>query len=351
MNVTNVLIDKLAPEFPILRLGLLGFNAAQQALFETALVVLRTRLRWRVVSLDQADAVCVNGSRTTALPDGCLEIAHPTPGMAPLRIDPADSDRPMAFSLPLAPGILAASSFDIASPPSTRAMLEKFEGWLRPLTVQFCLASRIVQTKLDVASCVYHVTVDGRLVAVVSRRTGVGVLPIADPFHLENALWARRPGPADEIPSHFAQAGLSQVLWQYAMRTTRSLLPGYFRSGPIYWCRAPQLPQRLFGDSHLMIVRELAQAPVSFSELRQRTGLPEAVVARDLAGLRIVGAVTHDRKQALRLAQQPAATNASNGDAHRQRAPAAPLRPSVLASGGAAMGDMTAPAPLTPQPS
>jgi hypothetical protein len=198
------------------------------------------------------------------------------------------------------------------------------------MSVQFCLASRIIQARLDVGANVYHVTVDGRLVAVVSRRSGVGVLPIADPFHLHNAEWARRPTLADEIPGHFVQAGLSQVLWQYTMRTQRNLLPTYFRSGPIYWCRPPQLPQRLFNDSHLMIVRELAHAPTSFAELAKRTGLAEPVLSRDLAGLRIVGAVTHDRKQAQRAGGvQGSARSADRG----------------------ALEDMTAPAPLTPQAS
>ena len=317
--------DKLPAELPVLQLGLLGFNAAQQAMLETALVVLRTRLRWSIAPLDQADAFCVNGSRVTPLADGSLQIAATKPGAPPLRLEPSHSQRPISFTLPLAPGVQAENTFDMASPASTRAMLEKFEGWLRPVSVQFCLASRIVESKMDLSGTVYHVTVDGRLVAVVSRRSGVGVLPIADPFHLDNALWAKRPGPADEIPGHFVHVGLSQILWQYAMRTRRDLLPAYFRSGPLYWCRSPQLPQRLFDDSTLAIVRELARAPQSLAVLGQRTGLPEAVLARDLAGLRIVGAVTHDRKQAQRIRTQPA----------------------VRAAG--ATDDMTAPAPLVPQ--
>ena len=315
--------DKLSVERPVLRIGLLGFSLAQHAMFETALVVLRTRLRWHLVNIAQADAVCINGSRVTPLADGSLLIAASTTGAPALRIDPGHSERPMAFSLPLTPGVAADSTFDMASPASTRAMLEKFEGWLRPVSVQFGLASRIVQERLDV-STVYHVSVDGRLVAVVSRRTGVGVLPIADPFHLDNAMWSRRPGLADEIPGHFVQVGLSQILWQYAMRTERNLLPTYFRSGLIYWCRSPQLAPRHFGDSHLQIARELVRRPTSFAELEQRTGLPAAILSRDLAGLRIVGAITHDRKQALKL--RPRAVSQAHGS-----------------------DDMTAPAPLIPQ--
>ena len=55
--------DDSLSELPVLQLGLVGFSAAQQALFETALIVLRTRLHWRIVALPEADAVCVNGSR------------------------------------------------------------------------------------------------------------------------------------------------------------------------------------------------------------------------------------------------------------------------------------------------
>jgi hypothetical protein len=317
--------EKFPVELPVLRLGLLGFSPAQQAMLETALAVLRTRLRWRLSDLDEADAICVNGSRVAPLPDGSLQIANATPGQPPLRVDADHAERPMAFSLPLAEGVQAASSFDMASPASTRAMLDKFEGWLRPVAVQFCLASRIVQARTDLGGTVYHVTVGGRLVAVISRRSGVGVLPIADPFHLENAEWAKRPILADEIPGHFVQVGMSQVLWQYAMRTERDLLPTYFRSSPIHWCRPPQLPQRLFRDSHLMIGRELARAPMTFAELATRTGLPAAVLSRDLAGLRLVGAVTHDRKQAQRLRPRGAAWPGAAADA---------------------AGDMTAPAPL-----
>lgn len=342
-------MDKFPAELPVLRLGLLGFSAAQRAMLETALVVLPTRLRWCVTALDEADAVCVNGSRVAVLPDGSLLVRASEPQAQPLQIDPDHSDRPMAFTLPLAPGMMAASTFDMASPASTRAMLEKFEGWLRPMTVKFCLAAHIVQARLDVASTVYHVSVDGRLVAVVSRRTGVGVLPIADPFHLHAALWARRPELADEIPGHFIQTGLSQVMWQYAMRTTRNLLPTNLRSGPIYWCRAPQLPQRMFGDSHLMIVRELAREPVSFAQLGRRTGLSEAILSRDLAGLRIVGAITHDRKQALRLAIDPAGKAGSSRERRASQVQSAGSPRRTRPEAEIAASDMTAPAPLAPQ--
>lgn len=348
-------MDPHLAELPVLRLGLVGFNSAQQALFATALVVLRTRMQWKLVALADADAICINGSRAVALADGSLEIASSQPGAPPVRLDPDDSTRPVAFTLPVAAtGIQPSCTFDMGSPASTRSMLEKFEGWLRPKTVQYCLASQIIQDHIEVISTVHHVTVDGRLVAVVSPRNGVGVLPIADPFHLKTAVWARRPVLADEIPSHFVQAGLAEVLWQYAIRTKRNLLPASFRTGPIYWCRPPQVPPRLFKDSHLMIVRELAHDAADFADLAQRTGMASAVLARDLAALRIVGAITQDKKLAQRLQLRPTGVGGKSLEIPVERHSTESTRGARIiskaaAESAAAARDHTVPAPLRRQ--
>lgn len=339
-------MDKIPTELPVLRLALVGFSPAEQAVLELALTHIRPGLVWRQSAVAEADALFASGSRATVLANGFVQLGAGTAGTRPILIDLNDSDRPLAFSEPVSvPRLANRPTFDLRKPESIHSMVVQFTGWLRPLAVQFWLASRIVQERLDLNSTVYHVTIDGRLQAVLSRRNGIGVLPIADPARLADAVWAKRPAPADEIPGHFVQVPLPQVLWQYAMRTTRELLPTYFRSGPIYWCRAPQLPQRMFKDSHLMIVRELANAPLSFVELGRRTKLADTVLARDLAALRLVGTVTHDRKQALRLATQTANTAGGGTEALRARRAMFAIR---HADRPAALDDMTAPAPLTP---
>jgi hypothetical protein len=340
-------MEKTATELPVLRLALVGFSPAEMAVLQIALAHIRPGLAWRQSELADADALFASGARATVSADGLVQLGSGLAAGRPILID-GESERPLAFSGPVsAPRLANRPTFDICKPESIHAMLVQFTGWLRPVAVQFWLASRIVQERLDINATVWHVTVDGRLQAVVSRRNGIGVLPIADPSRLGDAVWAKRPGPADEIPGHFVQVPLQQVLWQYAMRTTRDLLPTYFRSGAIYWCRAPQLPQRLFKDSHLMIVREIANAPLGFAELARRTGLSDAVLARDLAALRIVGAVTHDRKQALRLAMLASSQPGATGDAARAR------RVALAARQGDGrtpqLEDRTAPAPLTPQ--
>ncbi len=335
-------------ELPSLRLALVGFSPAEQEVLTMALQQVRLGLPWRHSSVAEADAMFASGQRAVGRPGGMVEISPGVTGVGPILLDLNASDRPLAFSgTAPPPGFPGHPVFDLKKPESIRAMLVQFTGWLHPMAVRFWLASRIVQQRLDLVSTVYHVSIDGRLQAVISRRNGIGVLPITDPGRLADAIWARRPGLADGIPGHFVQAPLPEVLWQYAMRTTRDLLPTYFRSGLIYWCRAPQLRQWMFKDSHLMIVRELAAAPAGFGDLRRRTGLADEILARDLAALRIVGAVTQERKQAAGNPALKSVTSIPHGPASTfARHPPPTQRASNILSGA---GDMTAPAPLTTQ--
>ena len=129
-----------------------------------------------------------------------------------------------------APDFKPAYLFQRDSPESIAAVLKQLEGWLRPLMVQFYLASHIVEKNLDLRSGVYHVSVNGKLYALVSRRSGIGVWPIADPAEMRNAVWNHRPESADAIPSHFVRTDFSQLMWQYATRTSRDCLPPHYRT-------------------------------------------------------------------------------------------------------------------------
>lgn len=161
---------RTALELPILRLGLVGFAPAQHSLLEAALANVDSGMCWQVVNLSHADAWCANGSCAEVLPDGSLEIGSTSGGARPIRINLDESDRPIAFSLPLASKQLRdVATFDLTSPASIRAMLDRFDGWLRPMAVQLCLASYIAEHNLDLNTGVFHVTAKGRLQAVVSQ--------------------------------------------------------------------------------------------------------------------------------------------------------------------------------------
>ncbi|HMA09808.1 MAG TPA: hypothetical protein VKP68_18160 [Ramlibacter sp.] len=288
-------------ERPVLRLGLAGFNNAEQSLLNVALAAraAKYQMNWQLSSLGDADAWCVNGSRVQGLPDGTLRITPGLPSGRSIRINPAEIDWPVAFSTPLnVPGFKAAYLFQPQSPESVASVLTQLEGWLRPLMVQFHLASYIVEKNLDLRSAVYHVTVNGKLYALVSRRTGIGVWPIADPGEMHNAVWSHRPGMADTVPSHYIRTDFSQLMWQYATRTARDCLPPHYRTRRLFLRRAPRLPMRLLNDPSLMLVSELGTNPGTLKELSQRTGIDEPHLARHLAALYMVGSITADPKRA-----------------------------------------------------
>jgi hypothetical protein len=332
-------------ELPVLRLGLVGFAPAQQALLEAALADVDSGMAWQLSKLSHADAWCANGSALEVLADGSLQIGTPAAGMRPVRINLEDSDRPIAFSLPLTTQRLKdVTTFHLNSPASFKAILDRFEGWLRPMAVQLCLASYIAEHNLDLNTGVFHVTSKGRLQAVVSR-TGVGVLPIADPTDVIDASWAHRPPFADEIPRHFLRIGFPQLMWQYAMRTSRDVLPPRFRTGLIYWRGPPQLPNRLLTDTHLLISRELSQNPATFRDLADRTHVPDTQLARCLAAFYVVGAVTTNKRRAVGTSPDSNGAISSLRDSFRTTSASLPgdaeHPPSVVT-------DATAPAPLHP---
>ena len=284
----------------MLRLGLVGFAPAQEAAIKEALEAADHQpMTWKLATLADADAWCVNGSRIQVLGDGTVRIAHGLPSGRSLRINLAEMGRPIAFSSPLATQqVSSACVVDPESRESVGAMLKYFAGHLSPFVVQFYLASKVVGEHLDLKSSAHHVSLNGRLIAVVSLRGGIGVRPIADAALLANAVWARRPISADAIPSYFVRTDFSQLMWQYAVRTTRDWLPAHYRTSQLYLRRVPRVPLRMLDDHSLLLVRELGHASGTLSDLAQRTGMAKAQVSHRLAALYLVGAITASRDRA-----------------------------------------------------
>jgi hypothetical protein len=287
-------------ELPVLRLGLAGFSREEEAQLcvELAWRATEKQMVWQVGSLRDADAWCVNGSRLRRLPDGTWRIVPAHPSEHVVRINPEEVDWPVAFSMPAGPPDFdPAYRFELDSPDSIQAMLDQLEGWLRPVMIQFSLAAHIVHENVDLNSGVYHVTVHGKLYAVVSRRSGIGVWPIANPVHLAQAVWSRRPEAADAVPASFVRAPLAEAMWQYATRTTRDCLPAHYRRKRLFLLRPPPVPSALLSDRCLLLVRELTRGPGTFGELALRTGTAGADLARQIAALYVVGSVTANPKR------------------------------------------------------
>lgn len=286
--------DSFALERPVLSLGLVGFTAEQELrLNELVAGPGPSGVSWRLAHFAGADAWWVNGARTQLLADGNLRIASGVPGARSVRFSLPEIDRPIAFSQPLSPvEFEPAYRFDPESVASMHQVLMKFGHWLRPLAAQLFLASELISRQKELGSRVYHVSAHGRLLAVVDLQGDVGVLPTAAATDFDNAQWHSRPESARYVPEGFRRLTMSQLVWQYAVRSSRDLLPERYRTGRIYFRRPPRLPSRALKDSHLLLMRELALAPATLEELQHRTGLAAGPLARELAALYLVGSIT-----------------------------------------------------------
>lgn len=286
-------------ELPVLRLGLAGFAAQQVA--ELDAMLRRSapgRHIWQIGHFSDADALWLNGARTQRITDETIRILPAIPTERSLQLDLQAVDRPVGFAVPLAftpaqPGY----TFDPASVASINAVLEKFEGWLQPVAAQFSLAARIIEQESVLGSGLYHVMLNGRLLAVVDMKGDIALLPAAGPADFDDAMWVRQPEQT-AVPGSFFRTSLSGLMWQYAIRTTRDVLPKRYRAGMLYFRRPPRLPQRLISDAHMLLMRELSAAAGTFVDLQQRTGMAAAPMARALAALYLVGTITSNPKRA-----------------------------------------------------
>ncbi len=338
-------------ELPVLRLGLIGFTAEQQDYLAHRLKSHSGTMAWHVVPFADADAWFVSGARVQVSKNGFLRVPAAEPTSRATQLNLKEVDRPVAFSLPLAPGdFKPLYTFDPAVRESLEAVLLKMQAWLKPLVNQFVLAGALVERQGALKSEIYHLSRHGALLAVIDLHGDVGISPTATPGEIEMAEWGGRPESAGMIPGHFERVDLSQMMWQYATRSTRDLLAPRYRSVKIYFRRPPRVPHRLLKDTHLVLIRELALAPGTFVELQERTGIGEVQMARALAALYFVGGVTTSRHRAAPQGSVHVSAEGQNASPHS-------LAPSLLEgdshfrnSEGQVTQDLTAPAPLRARP-
>ncbi|TWO68837.1 hypothetical protein FN976_20775 [Caenimonas sedimenti] len=282
-------------EEPTLLLGATGFSPAQREAIQGLLARLPgTGPGWSLVPFSEADGWWVNGSRIKLLQDGNLRVKAGQPTEHALHLDLAEIDRPVAFCAPLAaPDFEPLCVFDLADEASVLSALAHFHDWLRVLRAQFALGAMVVQRGASLRGTVHHLIHQGNLLAVLDYRNGhAGIHPGAEAADLWEAEWDKRPASAAELPPRFVDCTPAQLVWAYVRRTRRDMLPERYRTETIYFRHAPRVPLRWLRDSLLAVVRELNSLPASFQELRQRTGISEAVLAQDLGCMYYAGAIT-----------------------------------------------------------
>jgi hypothetical protein len=336
-------------EVPALRLGLAGFAEVQQkAAADVAAAAGGARARWELTSFADADAWWLEGSRTLLMPNDHLRVQPAVPSGRSVQLALADVDRPVAFTLPVtAPGFKPAVTFNLGDKAAGLGVLQKFGDWLSTMLTQFALASSVTDNQPSLASGSWEVLRGSELLAVVDLKLGAGVVPGATPADFERASWCIRDHGAVLIPATYPRTSVSQLMWQYAQRSERDLLPPHYRTQPLFFRRPPRLPQRQMKDAHLLLMRELVGHPgTDFAALQQATGLADVPLARHLSALYVVGSITSNAKRAMGAGSLVLGSRDSVSAEQSlyvsvldttPRAPDRPGRPAL---------DMTAPAPL-----
>lgn len=281
-----------------MRLGLVGFSADRQTYLGKLLASRFVAMRWQPWPFADADAWWVNGTHAVRQANGNLRIPPGEPTGRAIQFDLAHVNRPVAFAVPMAVAGVDAPTFDPSSTESVLPVLKVFESLLQARAVQLTLASMIAARVGQLRSSVYHLTLQGNLLAVIDLHGRVTHSPNVQPSDLEKADWSGKPEIARLSPPHFIRTSIAAMMWQYALRTQQDWLPPRYRSKKLFFRQAPRVQLSLLEDKHLALVRELAGAPGDFRQLQQRTGLSEEQMARALTALYFVGAITSKREQA-----------------------------------------------------
>ncbi|MCB2017198.1 MAG: hypothetical protein KDF54_06765 [Hydrogenophaga sp.] len=290
-------------EQPVLGLGLLGFSEpVGLRLQEWAAQAPAGWPFWRTCDPHLADAWMIAGGSVEVLGRDEVVIRHPFGSDGRLTLNRAEVDRPLAFATPLPEGFMSAEFFEADSESSVRQRLQRFEAWLRPLRTQFALGAELMQ-RLDQcrAGGVFHVTLNGKLLALVDiARWQVALSIPARPVDLSMATWTHGQDLSRDVPPSFIRLPLYRVMWSFAVRTRRDVLPPRYRESLIYLRRVPRLPAHWFDEAHLTVMRELMAKPGTFSQLVARTGFGKEDMTHLLGALYHGGALTTDIDSARR---------------------------------------------------
>lgn len=338
-------------EVPVLRLGLAGFTDAQlKAAAEAVAAANSPRASWELAPFAEADAWWLEGSRTLLMPNQHLRVQPAVPSGRSVQLALADVDRPVAFSQPItAPGFKPAVTFNLADKTAGASVLNQFASWLQTTLSQFALASSIAEHQPSLSSGSWEVLRNSDLLAVVDLKLGCGVMPGVTSRDFAEGSWCIRDHGAVVIPPNYPRASVSQVMWQYAQRTQRDLLPPHYRNQPLFFRRPPRLPQRQMKDAHLLLMRELVASPgMNFHGLQQATGLGDEALGRVLSALYVVGSVTSNPKRAMGGGVRANGSKDSAGadqSMYYSVMDSSPRPPDLM---GRPPNDMTAPMPLMP---
>jgi hypothetical protein len=289
-------------EFPLLRLGLLGFDAQHTAQVVNHVQRAATSAsRWEVVPFEDADIWLLNSAHVSMGSNHALHIQNPDTPHSPLTIYPQQTSRPVAFTLPLPAAIDAVLSIDLDDDLACAHGLNQFTKALGSLCAHFALGEQVASRQHGLHQDVYHLHFDGRMVAMVDlARWQVALAPDVKVIELSLASWRHRPGEAKHFPADFEVLSLERLMWVYASRSATGQLPAHFQTQLIYLRRLSVLPPSWLHNDHLVLIGHLSQQACTMASLVQVSRLPLKRLTACLSALYYSGTITTDARQVLR---------------------------------------------------
>jgi hypothetical protein len=289
-------------ESPLLRIGLLGFDAAlaQQASAQIAKAVV-SHSRWEVAPFEDADLWLLNSPQVKLLKDHGLLVRNPDTPLSPLTIYPQQTSRPVAFTEPLPRDIDAVLRIALDDSLACARGLNSFSQTLGHLRAHFALGEQVATRQNGLQPDIYHLHFEARLVAIVDLgRWQVALAPSAQALELTLASWRHRPGETRHFPLDFQVLSLERLMWVYASRTAHNRLPAHFQTQQIHLRRLSVLPQSWLHNDHLNLIGHLSKQPCTMVNLVKLTRLPLKRLSACLSALYYTGTLTTDVRLVLR---------------------------------------------------
>ena len=292
-------------ETPVFRLGLVGFNEREEQLLRAGAAAYR-QVDWRCGRAEGADAWLIKGARIARIQDNRLRViaSEGTNTGAAFLLDVGS--RPVAIATPAPQQVaqLAPLFFDPAQDGALAGALAALDSQLDRLRRQYWAASLLVEHNATVGKALYELRTFDQVLAVADMKGVVHIAPRATGDQFDHAVWRHRARRSVEVLPDFERYSLAELLWTYATRTRRDLLPARYKDYAVHLRRPPRVPAELVGDVHLRIVRELAVGPASMASLAEKIGVDDRTLARSMAALYLVGSVTTNPERAWSSSEQ-----------------------------------------------
>jgi hypothetical protein len=263
-------------EMPLLNLALVGFSAPQASqlqiwLQEYCSEIDQSAIQWKIAGVESADVLI----KAQALP--------------------FDRAGPKVFTSIFWPSRAVQQQESLAqSRERFFQLLTDLDMPMQPNALRYVLASQLVERYLakEELKGLWHIQSADTLLAVVDfDRLQAAIRPDAHFLELDNAHWASRSTQAF-APEHFQGISIERLMWDYARRSGRNILPERYYERMIALRRYPRLSLTAMNEIELALLTLLRDQSHTLAQLCLKLGVAKEPMSQLLGALYFSGAIT-----------------------------------------------------------